>query len=82
MHVRSTYCPARVTARLSVHTALSKLSQTVCKRVAWFVWQGWFGRNGLVLLVFTRLLLANQAKPSKRARVNELKVMSGLYHTI
>ena len=47
MHVRSTYCPARVMARFSVHTALSEPSQTVRKRVAWFVWQGWFGSERL-----------------------------------
>ena len=47
MHVRSTYCPARVMAQFSVHTALSEPSQTVRKRVAWFVWQGWFGSERL-----------------------------------
>ena len=34
-------------ARFSVHTALSEPSQTVRKRVAWFVWQGWFGSERL-----------------------------------
>ena len=72
MHVRSTYCPARVMARFSVHTALSEPSQTVRKRVAWFVWQGWFGSEQLGTSRVHTLALANRAKPSKRARVNEV----------
>ena len=62
MHVRNIRCSARVMAWVSVHTVLSELSQTMCKRVTGLFRRAGLVQNGLVLLVYTHLLLANQTK--------------------